>query len=399
MRPLALLLLSSSLVVHAEDARLAAIRALLLPMRANQLANLKSRGATPALTTVKHQLRDWIESRLSVLRFNGSRWNPNPVVLQEQLNDELSRAELFCGSPSKVPCPEWSELGFLGPIVLDMQRGSLLVVRTAAGIQQCGYDESAYAYESGEPHWRRFWQSEQNDYAEGKYFPQWIREVWISPADFSPDADRTEHLILTLGTEPWCASTWHDVYYRVWQTKSSVGTPVLLLDGSEWAHVEEPIRGSVTRTGVFLEYAVPSVEGGFTRPEVRHYVLEHGKLERVDPAALTPRDFTAFWLRHPWSEVSAWTEEASHFKLERWLQQHKGPFSEFVDPTLHCKQHPDVWQVATDFGEDGKEKVYFLIRWRPPYRFTMTSVGDHPSPDCTEEDREADEPRSLFPDH
>ena len=73
MRLLALLLLSSPLVIHAEDGRLAAIRALLLPMRANQLANLKSRGATSSLTTVKHQLRDWIESRLSVLRFNGSR--------------------------------------------------------------------------------------------------------------------------------------------------------------------------------------------------------------------------------------------------------------------------------------------------------------------------------------
>src|ERR1039457_618192 len=166
MRLLVLLLLSSPLVIHAEDGRLAAIRALLLPMRANQLANLKSRGATPVLTTVKHQLRDWIESRLSVLRFNGSRWNPNPVVLQEQLNDELDRAELFCGPSSKVPCPEWSELGFLGRIVLDMQHGYLLVVRTAVGIQQCGYDESAYAYQSGEPNWHRFWQSEQNDYEE-----------------------------------------------------------------------------------------------------------------------------------------------------------------------------------------------------------------------------------------
>ena len=116
MRLLALLLLSSPLVIHAEDGRLAAIRALLLPMRANQLANLKSRGATPALTTVKHQLREWIETRLSVLRFNGPRWNPNPVVLQEQLNDELDRAELFCGPSSKAPCPEWSELGFLGPV-------------------------------------------------------------------------------------------------------------------------------------------------------------------------------------------------------------------------------------------------------------------------------------------
>jgi hypothetical protein len=170
MRLLALLLVSSPLVLPAQDARLDAIRGLLSPMRTNPLDHLETRGATPVLTTVKHQLRDWIETRLSVLQWNGHRWTPNPVVLQEQLNDELSRAELFCGATSKPPCPDWSEIGFLGPVILDMKPG-FLVVRTAVGIQ-CGYDESAYIYESNDSQWRRYWQSEQNDYREGKYFPQ-----------------------------------------------------------------------------------------------------------------------------------------------------------------------------------------------------------------------------------
>jgi hypothetical protein len=39
---------------------------------------------------------------------------------------------------------------------------------------------------------------------------------------------------------------------------------------------------------------------------------------------------------------------------------------------------------------------YFLVRWRPPYHFTMVEVSGHPKPACTEEDREADEPRTLF---
>jgi hypothetical protein len=87
------------------------------------------------------------------------------------------------------------------------------VVRTAVGIPQCGADESAYAYKQNENHeWHRFWQSEQDDYQDGKYFPQRLRQVLISPVDFRPNADRSEHLILTLGTEPWCSSKWHDVY-------------------------------------------------------------------------------------------------------------------------------------------------------------------------------------------
>jgi len=397
MRLLALLLLSFPLAVHAEDARLDAIHALLLPMRTSGLQNLKARGATPALTTVKHELRDWIESRLSVLQWNGLRWNPDPVVLQEQLNDELRRVELICDSQSKAPCPEQSGLGFLGPVILDMKRESFLVVRTSVGIQVCGDDDSAYAYDLVDNQWRRFWQSEQNDYEEGKYIPQRLQEVVISSTDFHLHADRTEHLILTLGTEPWCSSNWHDVYYRVWQTKGTNVEPVLLLSGSDWANVGGyPIHGSVNRTGVFTEYTVSSVEGGFTRPEIRHYVLEKGKLERVDPIALNPRNFTAFWLTHPWPESSRWTAEGSRSKLKNWFQHNKGPFWEFGDPTLHCEKQQDLWQVSTVVGENGKQPVHFLIRWRPPYHFTMVSASDHPSPDCKEEDREADEPRSLF---
>ena len=61
MGKLALLLLVAPVLRGAED-RLAVIQALLVPMRTAPIA--KARGATPALTNVKHQLRDWIELRL-----------------------------------------------------------------------------------------------------------------------------------------------------------------------------------------------------------------------------------------------------------------------------------------------------------------------------------------------
>lgn len=241
MRPVALALLGFSLLAQAEDAKLDAIRALLAPMRADKTKGRTARGATPALTDVKHHLRDWIESRLADLHWNGVRWTPNPKVLQEQLNGDLDSAGLFCGA--NVPCPEETGLGFLGRVVIDIERG-VLMLRTAVGIDVCGDDESAYAYQWSETEkkWQRFWESEQDDYQEGKYFPQRLQDVQISPADFRPGIDRSEHLILTLGVEPWCSSNWHDVYYRVWQTKSS-SAPVLLLDGKEWAFVDAEIRG------------------------------------------------------------------------------------------------------------------------------------------------------------
>jgi hypothetical protein len=52
---------------YAEDGQLAEIHALLAPMRAEKHEDPEMRGAAPALTTVKHRLRDWVEARLASL--------------------------------------------------------------------------------------------------------------------------------------------------------------------------------------------------------------------------------------------------------------------------------------------------------------------------------------------
>src|SRR5579871_3998930 len=110
MGRVALLLLFAAALDGAED-RLTAIDALLVPMRTAPIAD--ARGTTPALTNVKHQLRDWIEFHLSALQWKDARWTPNPFVLQEQLNDELSQADLFCSQ--NATCGE-NRLGYLGRV-------------------------------------------------------------------------------------------------------------------------------------------------------------------------------------------------------------------------------------------------------------------------------------------
>ena len=283
MRLIALLLLSSGYIVQAGDARLEAIHALLMPMRGREPWDTKARGATPALSTVKHVLREWIESRLPALKWGGLRWSPDPVVLQEQLNDELSQAGLFCDSRSKIPCPPQNQLGSVGRIILDMKRESFLVVRTSLGIQ-CGYDESAY------------------------------------------------------------------MYYRAWQTKGASAEPVLLLAGKDFAFISDALRGSVTRTDVLFEYTVFGAQEN--RPEIRHYALKDEHLERVDPVALSPRNFAAFWLTQPWPENSRWTAKNARTKLEAWQRENKGLPWDFGFPARRCQQQPDLWQLSgqTDDG-------------------------------------------------
>src|SRR5260221_4888691 len=50
----------------------------------------------------------------------------------------------------------------------------------------------------------------------------------------------------------------------------------------------------------------------------------------------------------------------------------------------------------TPIGAEPKS-TYFLVRWRPPCRFTLVDLCDHPSPACSEKDHKADDDRTLFP--
>jgi hypothetical protein len=86
--------------------------------------------------------------------------------------------------------------------------------------------------------------------------------------------------------------------------------------------------------------------------------------------------------------------------LKQWHQRLRADFvAGQFDDTMHCET-PDLSQVtfepdnAKDFAPE--PSVYFLVRWRPPYHFTMMDISDKPWPRCTQEDREADEWRTLF---
>jgi hypothetical protein len=94
-------------------------------------------------------------------------------------------------------------------------------------------------------------------------------------------------------------------------------------------------------------------------------------------------------LFHVWPDAAKWTANRA---LQEWHERVRKTRSEFDFPTKRCAARPDLWQVG--LGES--PTVYFLVRWRPPYRFTMVDVRETPWPDCTEVDRLADESDTTF---
>ncbi len=380
--PLLSSLLFSAPLFCADDPRIAALRSTVLSLRKQFKDQPQVPPATPEVTLAKHQLRDWIESRLATFPANG-----DDLTLAADLHAGLRDAQLFCDDDSEcLP----TAMGFLDEVQVNRER-DFLTIQTAVGVGiWCGYDYSAYVFEWTGGAWRRVFESEQNDYRKGKYLPQLLHAIHISTAD--SDGSR---LIMTLGSRTGCVSAFKPVYYRVWRLSANRDASKLLLDGTDLLNDESepPVEGSVSPDDVLIEFAAGGTGYGSTHKAVRHFEVHGDSVKQVDPVAPTPRDFVEEWLSASWEKSAARSASPVlrdwHVKLHRDDGQ-----GDFPEPAMRCSRSPELWQIGTHLHE-GPE-TYYLVRWIPPYRFTMAGVGDRPDPDCTLRDPKGDAHPSLF---
>ncbi len=371
------------------DPRLSALHATLVDLRAQTKLSNDNRGDSPELTIAKHQLRAWIESQLGSIAKEGDEQE-----VSQRMNEELRKVSLELADDNE------NGLGSLGPTTLKWD-SELLILTTRVGIL-CGQDASAYAYRKVDGKWRRIWDSEQYDYGHDQ--PQRLAAVHVLQSHEGGNKIGPVY-IMTLGNKSGCSSAWHPVYYRIWRV-DSVG-PKLLLERSEmaWRRTETFLVGSIAQgtdgvVDALIEFTEKSVDNGVhNREAIRHFKIEGDRVKRVGPVALSPRDFVDEWLTRPWSESANWSYSASlRASHQRIHSDYVAGY--FISPTMHCET-PDLWQV--DFEnidekqpQDSNANVYFLIRWTPPYRFTMMNVSNKTWPKCNQPDEEADAWRTLF---
>ncbi|MBV8166893.1 MAG: hypothetical protein JO021_08875 [Alphaproteobacteria bacterium] len=382
---------------EADDAVLAQLHQVLAPLRTDPYGDIRVEGSVPAFAPIKRQLRAWVESRLGAFVRDGDE-----VVLARELSGELFDGDLLCEGPTGTlddRCARaqtgYSARGFLGEIRMQrLKYGTVLVVRTALGVI-CGYDESAYVYEWRDERWRLMLEVEEDTSGTRPYLPEQYDSVLVS----SP-GEGGDRLVLTLGHPPRCSSNWHPVYYRLWRLSPSRSIYRLLLDRSEQAFLPS-VLGSLSAHEALIEFRVGSLDHDLhNRPAVRHFRIDGAAVTQIDPIALSPRDFVEEWLTQTWDASERWTDARARSGLERWHERLQGDVrsGEFLDATKRCYRSADVWQVAIRFGDREKPiDAYFLVRWQPPYRFAMVAIANQTARDCTIEDPEADDRRTLFP--
>jgi hypothetical protein len=368
------------LTLPLQDSQLATVRTTLMSLREHYDEHRQTRGAAADLTVAKHQLRDWVESRLTTFAETG-----DTAALSQQLRDEVNAAQLYCLDEDQ-DCFE-NSLGYLDDLEVNRE-AEFLIVKTAVGIF-CAFDYSAYVYVWKSGSWQRVWENELNTYTEKDYAPQIIHAVHISP----PDKDGNR-LLLTIGSRSGCIPAYIPVYYRAWQVSADYTTAKALIDGKETAlDGYPPIQGRVGTDDVLLEFTVGGIGYGDSHKAVRHFQVRDQRAQQVDPVATTPRDFVEEWISAEWTQSGL--RSASPGLKQRHAKVHRTDgMGDFPDPAMRCKGSPEIWQIGTHWHEG--PKTYYLVRWRPPYNFTMIDIKDRPSPDCTVPDPKGDEHPALF---
>jgi hypothetical protein len=369
--------------VHAQDPELTDLGRTLLAVRQFAASRPGIRGGIPELTTIKHQLRNWIEARLASYPRNG-----DPATLSDQILKDLSDAALFCDDPSDCTS---NALGYLDQVQIKGELG-FLIITTAAGTGiRCGYDCSPYLYGWQGNHWRRVWENEQNNYAEGSYRPQTLHSVHVSePAN---DGSR---LILTLGTPAGCTGAFVPLYSRLWQIGVAGSEASLILDRSEILNDESepPAIAKLTADDVLIEFAAGGTGYGETHKALRHFEIHGGTVEQTDPIAPTPRDFVEEWLAAPWQESATRSNSAALREWHTRLHRDDGQ-GDYPEPAVSCDTGASLVQIATHL--EGSPQHYFLVRRTAPLHFVMTDIGDRPFAGCTRPDPDADKQPSLIP--
>lgn len=366
-----------------QESQLASLSKTLLSLRQYAGSHSAVRGGLPGVTTAKHQLREWIESRLTSFPENGDEG-----ALANDFLDAISKAKLFCDDPSDCIL---NALGFLDQVQIKREHG-FLIVTTAVGTGiRCGYDYSAYVYAWEGKKWRSIWEDEQNDYSEGAYHPQTLHSVHIS----DPANDGT-HLILTLGTPAGCSGAFVPLYYRLWRTGLRGTGASLIVDKSATLNDESepPAVANLTANDLLIEFSAGGTGYGETHKALRHFEIRGDQATQTDPIAPTPRDFVEEWLAASWQESAPRSDSPALREWHARLHRDDGQ-GDYPELALGCASDPALVAIATHL--EGSPKHYFLVRTNSPLHFTMADVSDLPFPGCNRLDPVADKQPSLIP--
>jgi hypothetical protein len=201
--------------------------------------------------------------------------------------------------------------------------------------------------------------------------------------------DKSGHwFMVTTHVKPWCSSTWSMMDYDVLRPPDVGTQPLVLFQGSDsfWWGGSDAGRFDVSVDRFDLRFTGNSIDPEvLSRMTVRDFRVTEDSVRRINPVAVSPRDFIDEWLVSPWQMAAMWTAPDTLAQLQNVhakLSTDKGERTYFTFGTIRAcagLQHNVQVQLIAHDARD--TSYYFRVAGKSA--FVLRGVSSSPAKGCS----------------
>jgi len=339
--------------------------------------------AQQTIATMKSALGDFISAYLQCVSLQ-----PDPARITSDLSALGHAFEMPSGPiPKEDIPPDFGKFGFELSFHTRLFENPRLLGVTANFSIECGGDTVLLIFSRSAESWKEVLRWQKRPYATVAGGTLAF-DYGISPPD-----DAGQWFLVTHDVAPWCSSTWSDIRYSVLRPTPDPDRPKSLFSGSDfmWWGNEDFGTLAVQKGAFDLRFHSASIDAGVhNRVWIRHYSVIGDAIRRIQPVAVSPRDFVDEWIVSPWRQAAQWSSNSAIAELrqahDEWSRRKKTDINLLEYYSVHrCAEIPGRYQVevAEETGPkfETARSFYFQVRGNGDY--TMLRVSDKSDAKCS----------------
>jgi len=336
--------------------------------------------AQQTIASMKSALGDFITAYLHCVPSQ-----PDPAKIKSDLSALGHSFEMPSGTISNenIP-PDFGKFGFELSFQTRLFENPRLLGVTANFSIECGGDTVLLIFSPSNESWQEVMRWQKKPYATVAGGTLAF-DYGISPPD-----DAGQWFLVTHDVAPWCSSTWSDIRYSALRPTPDPDHPKTLFSGSDFMWWGNDDFGTliVQKDAFDLRFHSASIDAGIhNRVWIRHYSVIGDGVRRVQPVAVSPRDFVDEWIVSPWQQASQWSSNPELRQAHAAWSGRKKSGTSLIEyySVQRCADSPEHYQVevAEETGPkfEAARSFYFQVRGNGDY--AMLRVSDKSDARCS----------------
>jgi hypothetical protein len=249
----------------------------------------------------------------------------------------------------------------------------------------CGQDSMLMIFDSSSGAWREAlrWQSPVYSDIGGAY--------GAFGYTLSPPDSHGNWYVLVKSIPPWCTSTWRSIRYWVLRPSADGLAPRVVLYGQPGLWFGNDDFGHLTANATDFEvrFTGHSIDVDIHhRIWIERYSIRNDVAHRIQPVALSARDFTDAWIEEDWEDASQWTKSEIRSSVRQLHDALRSILFFQIDAVRKCSDREDHFEVAIVTPDQHTRYLFSIVG--TPAEFEMTSASQRQSGLCDGADVQID---------